>query len=136
MKSPLFIDEIRVNNRINQRVFPIVKPTVAANAKAADATLTTSDLDTNITNTGASATVTLTLPAVANCKNRMISAYLTVAQILRFDANSTEAIYLAGSGVAGKYVQVAGVIGNYINLYCDGTQWLVLSYSGVVTKEA
>lgn len=114
----------------------MVKPTVAANAKASTASLTTSDLDTNITNTGAAGTVTLTLPTVATSKNKSIFYYATVAQITQFDPNGTEAVYLAGSGVAGKYVQVAGVIGNYLNLYCDGTQWLVLGFSGVVTKEA
>lgn len=105
-------------------------------AKASSGTLAASDFDKNLTNTGASGTVVLTLPAAASYTRRTFRVYLTAAQIVRLDPQSTESIYLGGSGVAGKYVNIAAVIGNYVDVYCDGTSYYVTDYSGVVTVEA
>jgi hypothetical protein len=62
--------------------------------------------------------------------------YLTVAQIVRLLPQTGESIYLAGSGTATKYLNIAAVIGNYVDVYSDGTSFYVTGYSGVVTKEA
>jgi hypothetical protein len=59
-----------------------------------------------------------------------------VAQIVSLSPVSTEAIYLGGSGVVNKDLNIAGVIGNFVDLYSDGVNFLVGNYSGVVTKEA
>lgn len=115
---------------------PRVAADATVSAQTADATLTTAEMDKNITNTGAAATITLTLPAASTVGGRSINVQLTVAQIVRLDPNGNEKIYLGGSGVAGKYLNIAGVIGNYAQVYCDGTQWKVLDYAGVLTKEA
>lgn len=120
----------------NGTVYPIIAPSVAPTAYAADTTLVAANLNTNITNTGAAGTITLTLPAVAGLTGYVFHVELTVAQIVRVDAAGTEKIYLGGSGVAGKYVNIAAVIGNMIDVYCDGTQWLVVNRDGVITKEA
>lgn len=135
-KNPLYVGEIRVDNRPNQRVYPIVNPTNAVSAKAATAALTAADFDKTLTNTGASGTVALTLPSVAISKGRCIRIQVTVAQIVQADPSGTESIYLGGSGAAGKYLNIAGVIGNYADLYCDGSNWMVTGYAGVLTKEA
>lgn len=120
----------------NGVLYPIVSPAGTPVAYTGDATLVAADLNKNVTNTGASGTITLTLPAVSGLTGYVLHVQLTVAQIVRLDAAGTEAIFLGGSGVAGKYVNIAGVIGNMLDLYCDGTRWLVTNYSGVVTKEA
>lgn len=115
---------------------PLVNPKATVVAKAADATLTTANVSgNNITNTGASGTITLTLPSAANAAGCAVRIQLTVAQIVRADPSGTEKVYLGGDGAAGKYVQIAGVIGNSAVLYSDGVDWLVTSYSGVLTKE-
>jgi hypothetical protein len=115
---------------------PLVAPEAAVTAKAATGNLAIADYGVNLTNTGAAATVALTLLAAASAAGMPLRLYVTAAQIVQFVPASGEKIYLAGSGVADKYVQVAGVIGNYIDLFCDGEKYLVQGYSGVVTKQA
>ena len=61
---------------------------------------------------------------------------MTVAQIVQVLPQTGEKIYLNGSGVATKYLNIAGVVGNFADLYCDGTDWMVINYAGVLTKEA
>src|SRR4051812_25725650 len=112
-----------------------VRPDATVQANTADGTLTVANGGKIQTNTGAAGTITLTLPAVAASAGSAIKVQVTAAQIVRLDPTGTEKAYLGGDGVAGKYVQIAAVIGNYADLYCDGQYWLVTGYSGVVTKE-
>ena len=105
-------------------------------AQADTATLTSSDFDKVITNTGASDAITLTLPAAQDVEGQSIKVQLTAAKIVNLSPASTEAIYLWGDGVVNKDLIIAGVIGNYVDIHSDGTQYLVTGYSGVVTKEA
>jgi hypothetical protein len=114
----------------------VVSPKATVEANTADGTLTVANCGKIQTNTGAAGTITLTLPAVSAASGTAIKVQVTAAQIVRLDPASSEKIYLGGSGVAGKYLQIAGVIGNYADVYCDGTDWIVLDYSGVLTKEA
>lgn len=115
---------------------------VAANATVVehdgDATLAATDAGKIHTNTGVDAleTIALTLPTAATLKGEAIKVYLTAAEIVQLVPQTGESIYLGGSGVASKYLQIAGVIGNYADVYCDGSQYLVTDYSGVLTKEA
>lgn len=120
----------------NGTVYPVVPPTASVVAKTASGNITSTNFNKNITNTGASGTIALALPAAASYAGKVLRVQITVAQIVRLTPASGEAIYLGGSGVAGKYLQIAGVIGNFADIYCDGTQWLVTGYSGVLTKEA
>ena len=136
IKNPAFVGEVRVAGHIAQRVYPIVTPSTTVAAKAATATLAVSDLDKILTNTGATGTIVLTLPKATNCRGYAVKIQVTAAQIVQVDPNGTESLYLGGSGAAGKYLNIAGVIGNYADLYCDGTNWLVTYYAGVLTKEA
>lgn len=115
---------------------PVVLPNATVSAQTATATLTSAVFGKNVTNTGASGTIVLTLPAAKQGKDKAFRVWLTVAQIVRLDPAGTEKIYLGGSGVAGKYLNIAAVIGNYADIYCDGTDYHVVGYSGVVTKEA
>lgn len=120
----------------NGSLYPIVAPSVAPTAYATDTTLVAGNLNTNVTNTGASGTITLTLPAVSGLTGYTLHVELTVAQIVRVDPAGTETIFLGGSGAAGKYANIAAVIGNMVDIYCDGTRWLIVNRDGVITKEA
>lgn len=125
-----------LSNISSGRIYPIVPPSATPVAYTGDATLVAADLNKNVTNTGASGTITLTLPAVSGLSGYTLHVELTVAQIVRVDPAGTESIFLGGSGVAGKYLNIAGVIGNMVDIYCDGTQWIVVNRDGVITKEA
>ena len=116
---------------------PFVAPNATVVALTTGTTLTVADHGAkNVTNTGAGGTNTHTLPAVADAAGVSIRFQTTAAQIVRLDPSGTEKIFLGGSGVAGKYLNIAATIGNFADVYCDGVQWHVISYSGVVTKEA
>lgn len=112
------------------------KATVAA--KTSDYTVDISDLKkpTIFNNTGAAGNVTLTLPAVKVGKYKVVRAYCLAAQTIQVKPATGEVVNFNGNAVASKYAQLAGVIGNYIELFCDGYQWVVTKSSGVVTKEA
>lgn len=105
-------------------------------ANTATASIAVADFEKNNTNTGAGGTIVLTLPSASSVPEQMMRVYVTVAQIIQLDPSGTEKIYLAGSGVAGKYLNIAGTIGNYADIYCDGTSFYVIGYSGVLTKES
>jgi hypothetical protein len=115
---------------------PPISPKATVEANAADTILTVANFGKIQTNTGAAGAVNLTLPAAKDAAGCGLKVQLTVAQIVKLTPQAGEKIYLGGSGVASKYAQVAGVIGNYLDLYCDGVDYLILGYSGVVTKEA
>lgn len=124
-------------SQLNNKIYPQVDRRSASVAdKAATATLVVSDLNKILTNTGSAGTVVLTLPAVRDSIGKCLTVNVLVAQIVRLLPVSGEAVNLQGSAVVTKYLNIAGVIGNYCDVYCDGTQWIVTGYSGVVTKEA
>ena len=115
-------------------------PTLAADAtveaNAGSATMALANFGKIQTNTGASATIVLTLPKAADVAGMVIRAAVLAAFIVRFTPVSGEKVFLNGSGVASKYVNIAAVIGNFCDLYSDGVQFHVTNYAGVVTKEA
>lgn len=112
--------------------------TATVTTKTADYTVTLADLSlpTIFNNSGDDGTQVLTLPSVASAKGKVIRAHALAAQIIRLLPHTGEAINYNGSAVVTKYINLAGVIGNYIELFCDGTQWIVTQSNGVVTKEA
>jgi hypothetical protein len=119
------------------RVYPTVSSkTATVTAKTANATLTSSNFESIITNTGDTDNIVLTLPAAATVVDKAIKIATTAATTITVTPASGEKIYLNGSGVASKYLLIAGVIGNFAEIYCDGTDYVVTNYSGVVTKEA
>jgi hypothetical protein len=105
-------------------------------ANAATAAVAAADFPKNNTNTGASGAIVLTLPAASSVKEQYMRVQLTVAQTVTLTPASGEKIYLGGSGVASKYLLIAGVIGNYAEIYSDGASYFVTGYAGVLTKEA
>lgn len=105
-------------------------------ANTADANMAVADFGKNNTNTGAGGTITLTLPTAASTKDQAFRIQVTVAQIVRLLPQTGEAIYLGGSGVVTKYLNIAGVIGNYANVYSNGASYFVTNYAGVLTKES
>lgn len=116
---------------------PYVPANAAVTAKnATDTTVAVAEWSgLNVTNTGASGTIALTLPTAATMIGVATRVQITVAQIVQILPQTGEKIFLGGSGVASKYLAIAGVVGNYCDIYCDGTDFLVTGYSGVVTKE-
>ena len=115
---------------------PVVAANATVTAKTTDATLALANMGTIMTNTGAAGNVVLTLPAASAVAGMAIKIQVTAAQVMRALPATGEKIFLGGDGVASKYLNIAGVIGNYADLYSDGVQWLVTGYSGVLTKEA
>lgn len=105
-------------------------------ANAATAAMNDYDFEKNNTNTGASGAIVLTLPAASSLKDKKTRIQLTVAQTVTLTPQTGEKIYLGGDGTASKYLLIAGVIGNYAEVYCDGTSFYVTAYSGVLTKES
>lgn len=116
-------------------IYPVVAPNATVAAKAATANLAAADFGKNITNTGAGDAIVLTLPAAATVSGKAMRVQLTVAKNVSLSPAATEKVFLGGDGVANKDLVIAGVIGNYADIYCDGTDYFVVSYSGVLTKE-
>lgn len=116
----------------------IDRRTATVVTKTADYTITQDDLDTPtiFNNTGDSGNLVYTLPAVAASKGKVVRIHALAAQTQQADPQAGEAVNYNGSAVVSKYAQLAGVIGNWMELFCDGTQWIVTDNSGVVTKEA
>lgn len=112
--------------------------TATVATKTADYTVTVADLATPtiFDNAGDAGVQVLTLPAVALAKGKVIRAHVLAAQVIRLLPATGEAINYNGSAVVTKYLNVAGVIGNHVEVFCDGTQWVVTQGNGVVTKEA
>jgi hypothetical protein len=115
---------------------PKVSPAASVTAKAATGNLAIADYGVNLTNTGAGGTTVMTLLPVASAAGLPLRMQVLAAQIVRLLPQTGEKIFLAGSGVATKYLNIAATIGNFVEVYCDGEQYLVQAYSGVVTKEA
>jgi hypothetical protein len=114
---------------------PQIDPSAVVVAHAASATLTVADAGKIHTNTGAGGATIYTLPAPSDFAGCALRVQLTVAQTVQLLPPAGKSIYLGGSGVASKYALIAGVIGNYCDVYCDGMDYLIMHYSGVVTKE-
>lgn len=105
-------------------------------ANAATATMKDYDFEKNNTNTGSTGTIVLTLPSASSLKDKKTRIQITAAQIVQITPATGEKIYLGGDGVASKYLAIAGTIGNYAEIFCDGTAFYVTGYSGILTKES
>lgn len=108
----------------------------SALAKTSDYTVVAADFGRILTNTGASGTVVFTLPSAVTYPGVVLRFHLFAAQIVRLLPVTGQAVNLNSSAVVTKYLNIAGVIGNYCEIVSDGTQWLVTHFSGVLTKEA
>lgn len=117
-------------------LFPQMPGNATALAKTADYTVVAADFGKIMTNTGATGTVVFTLPSAVTYPGAVLRFHLFAAQIVRLLPVTGQAIALNSSAVVTKYLNIAAVIGNYCEVVSDGTQWLVTTYSGVVTKEA
>ncbi len=135
MKNPAYIGEVLWTPLSSMKLWASVPMNATATARTSAYTILPSDMGTIITNQGASGTLAYTLPTAASCKNEAIKVCVLAAHIVRLTPVTGERVFWGGSGVASKYAQLAGVIGNYIEVFSDGTQWIVTNHSGVVTKE-
>ena len=117
-------------------VVPVMSSAATALAKTSDYTVVAADFGKIMTNTGAVGTVVFTLPSAVSYPGTVLRFHLFAAQIVRLLPVTGEAVCLNSSVVVTKYLNIAGVIGNYCEIVSDGTQWLVTQYAGVVTKEA
>lgn len=104
-------------------------------AKAASDDLDATDFGKILTNTGAGGSITLTLLLTGLTSGQGFRVAVTAAQTVVLDPGVGK-IYLNGSGVADKTLTIAGVIGNYADVFTDGTDYYITQYSGVLTKEA
>lgn len=134
-----FLKRLSGGEYLNQPnpLYPMVDPrTATVTTKTADYTILPTELNGIFNNAGDDGTLVFTLPSVAVSKGKCLKFHSLAAQIIRLLPVTGQAINLHGSAVVTKYLQVAGVIGNYVDVYCDGTQWIVTGGSGVITKEA
>jgi hypothetical protein len=115
---------------------PFVAPNATVAAKAGDGALTIDDFGKNLTNTGAAGKVTLTLPDAKDVAGLALRVFLTVAQIVALSPVATEAVFLAGSGVVNKDLNIAALVGNSVEIYSDGENYHAYNANGVITKEA
>jgi len=117
--------------------FPTINlRTATVTAKTSDYTITQDDLETPtiFTNEGDVGALVLTLPAVADSKGMVVRVALLAAQTVRLDPQDDEAINYNGDATVTEDVTIAGVIGNYVELFCDGVQWIITQANGVLTK--
>jgi hypothetical protein len=113
---------------------PKTAPEAARTAHSTTEAITAATFGTNHTNTGATGAIVLTLPAASTVAGMSLGFYVTAAYDVQIAPASTEKIYLAGSGTADELLNIAGVVGNFIDIFCDGKKYLVEKYSGVLTK--
>lgn len=101
-------------------------------------TVTLADLDypTIINNSGDNGDLPLTLPSAVSARGKVLLVTALAAQTISLTPVTGDIINYNGSAVASKYCRLAGVIGNYIEVFSDGVQWIVTRANGVVTKEA
>ncbi len=135
MKNPVSLGVVQFANNSGAKFYPSVRPDATVAAKTAAYTVLPADMGTVITNGGSSGTLAFTLPAAKDCTNQVVRFACLAAQIMRPTPVSGESVFLNGSGVASKYINLAAVIGNYVDLYSDGTAWLCTAEAGVITKE-
>ncbi len=115
---------------------PMVPPNATVVPHDAGATLTVSDFAKIHTNTGDIDSQEHILPAAKDAAGCSIRFATLVAAAIVLAPVSGEKIFLAGSGVADEKLTIAGVIGNYAEIYSDGAQYHVVDYDGVLTKAA
>lgn len=129
------LDKALVNKGQNV-IYPGINPkTATVTARTANATLTSADFNAITTNAGDGDSQTLTLPSAATVEGMGLRIVVLAAFTIVLDP-LTEKIFLNGSGVADKTLTIAATIGNFAELYSDGTDYIVTNYSGVLTKEA
>lgn len=119
--------------------YPTIDTRLATVTTKTDAyTITLADLalPTIFNNSGDNGDLALTLPTAASARGKVVRVALLAAQTVSMTPVTGDIINYNGSAVASKYCRVAGVIGNYIELFSDGVQWIVTRANGVVTKEA
>lgn len=111
-----------------------ISPKSSVEANTGDATLTVANFGKIQTNTAAAGAVVLTLPAASTVAGCGLKVQLTAAQDVTLTPPSGGKIYLGGSGVANESCIIAGLIGAFADVFCDGVDFSVLRYSGVLTK--
>ena len=99
--------------------------TATVTTKTADYTILSTELNRVFNNSGDDGTTVLTLPTVYGNAGKALKIHVLAAQIVRALPVTGQAVNLNGSAVVTKYLNIAGVIGNYADLYCDGYQWIV-----------
>ena len=118
---------------------PIVAPDTTPTAKtgvSGTTTLAASELDGIITNTGTTNVLAITLPAASSSDTKALKVQVTVASNVIVVPATGDKIYLGSSGTANATLVIPSTVGNYADLYCDGSNWLVVGYAGALTKSA
>ncbi len=124
-------------NPLLATVDPTLTPT-AKNGVTGTQTLVASDLNGIITNTGNTGVLILALPAAGavGVDNTALKIQVTVASAVIVVPAAGEKIWLGGSGTASATLSIPGVVGNYVDIYFDGSQSMVVGYAGALTKSS
>lgn len=135
MKDPL-ITQTSQDRQGNVR-YPVIDPTLTPTALATTAAVTAAQIaGQNLTNTGAGGGTVYTLPKANTMPNQGFRFYVTVAQTSAFSPVATEYVALAGSKVVNKDLQISAVVGQFVDVYSNGENWVCWNHSGIVIKEA
>lgn len=130
------LDKALVNKTV-KIIAPSVNPKKATvTTKTANYTVTASEFDSIFNNTWDTDALVLTLPSAASVADKGLMVAVTAAQSITLTPATGEKIFLNGSGVESKYCLIAWVIGNFVEIYSDGVDYIVTNYSWVVTKQA
>lgn len=106
-------------------------------AQAATATLVAADLSwLVVTNTWTSGAITLTLPAASTLTWKYFTVTVLVAQIVNLSPVATDWIFLNGSWVDNKDLILAWTIWTSATIYSNWSNYMVISHTSWVTKEA
>ncbi len=110
---------------------------VTVSAEAATATLVADDLSwLVVTNTGASGAITLTLPAASTLTWKYFTVTVLAAQIVNLSPVATDWVFLNGSWVDNKDLILAWTIWTSATIYSNWSDFMVVSHTSWVTKEA
>jgi hypothetical protein len=115
-------------------LLPFVAPDTTPVAKtgvSGTIILAISDMNGIITNTGTTNVLALTLPTAATSDTKCFSAVVLTAFQVTVVPATGDKIYLKGSGTTNATLILANTIGNYADLYCDGSNWLVVDGQGL-----
>lgn len=124
----------RWRNKFQNFLAPSVNPkSWTVTARTADTTLTADDLNAITTNAWDSGAQVLTLPAARLAWHKCLKVAVLAAQDITIATIDWEKIYLNWSWIEWNEVLIAGVIGNFADIYSDGTDYIVTNYSGVLT---
>ncbi len=84
--------------------------------------------------TNTTASIVLTLPKAKDVRGGVVRAYVTATETIQLEPATGEKVNYNGNDTVDENAQIAGVVGNYMEVVSDGDEWVVTKANGVVTK--